>query len=77
MAGTNQLKAGEYEVKVQGTQAIVTDEAHGKSVTVSVTIEHADRKFDATAVESVSKEGKDNIKSIGLGGSNTRLVLSQ
>jgi hypothetical protein len=75
--GTNQLKAGDYEVKLDGTQAILTDEAHGKAVKVSVTVEHNDKKFDNTEVETVNKDGKDAIHSISLGGSNTKLVLNQ
>ena len=75
--GANQLKAGDYEVKLDGTQAILTDEAHGKAVKVSVTVEHNDKKFDNTEVETVNKDGKDAIHSISLGGSNTKLVLNQ
>jgi hypothetical protein len=77
MAGTNELKAGEYEVRLQGTQVILTDETRGKSVTVPVTIEHADKKFNDTAVESINKDGKDSIHAIMLGGSDTRIVLGQ
>lgn len=76
-AGSNELKPGEYEVKLQGAQAIVTEEAHGKSFTVPVKIEHSDKKFDDTAVECVNKDGKDSIQAISLGGSNTKIVLGQ
>jgi hypothetical protein len=75
--GTNQLKAGDYAVKLDGTQAVLTDEADGKAVKVPVTVEHNDKKFDNTEVETVNKDGKDAIHSIALGGSNTKLVLNQ
>jgi hypothetical protein len=74
--GTNQLKAGDYEVKLDGNQAIVTDEAHGKAVKVAVTVEHNAKKFADTEVETVNKDGKDMVHSISLGGSNTKLVLN-
>ncbi len=48
LAGANELRAGEYEVKLQGAQVILTDQTRGKSVTVPVTIEHADKKFNDT-----------------------------
>lgn len=75
--GANQLKAGDYEVKLNGNQAVLTNEAEGKAVKVPVTIEHSDKKFGTTEVETTAKDGKDSIHSIGLGGSTTRLVLNQ
>jgi hypothetical protein len=75
--GANQLKAGDYEVKLDGTQATLRDEAHGKTVTIPVTVEHSDKKFDSTEVETVTKDGKDTIHSISLAGSNTKIVLNQ
>jgi len=76
--GANQLKAGDYQVKVDGNQAVVTDEAHGKAVKIPVTVEHSDKKFDNTEVETTTtKDGKDTIHSISLGGSDTKLVLNQ
>jgi len=77
VAGTNQLKPGEYEVKLQGSQVVLTDEAHGKSITVPVTVEQNAKKFDDTQVETTTKNGTDNIHSISLGGSTTRIVLGQ
>jgi hypothetical protein len=77
LAGTNELKAGAYEVKLEGSQAILTDQTRGKSVTIPVTIEHAEKKFNDTEVESTNKDGKDSIRAIMLGGSDTRIVLGQ
>jgi hypothetical protein len=75
--GANQLKAGDYAVKVDGNQAVLTDEAHGKAVKIPVTVQHSDKKFDNTQVETTTKDGKESIHSISLGGSNTKLVLNQ
>ncbi len=60
-------------MKVNGTQAVVTDENSSKTVTVSVKIEQADHKFDHTSVQSTSNNGVDSIQVIELGGSNTKL----
>ncbi len=75
MAGSNQLKPGQYKVQVKGTQAVIVDENSSKSVTVNVKIEQADHKFDHTSVQSTNSNGVDNIQVIELGGSNTRLEL--
>jgi hypothetical protein len=77
MAGASQLKPGDYEVKLQGDQVIITDEANGKSVTVPVTVEHNDKKFDHTTVETTDKNGTTSVAVISLGGSTTRLRLTQ
>ena len=77
VAGTNQLKAGEYEVKVQGSDVVLTDEVHGKSITIPVTVEQNGKKFADTEVETTTKNGTDNIHSIALGGSTTKIVLGQ
>jgi hypothetical protein len=75
MAGSNQLKPGQYRVKVEGSQAIFTDENSSKTITVPVKIEQADHKFDHTSVQSTSNNGVDTIQVIELGGSATKLEL--
>ncbi len=77
MAGASQLKPGEYEVKLQGDQVIFTDEGTGKSITVPVTVEHNEKKFDQTTVETTDKDGKPSVAVISLGGSTTRVRLTQ
>jgi hypothetical protein len=77
MAGATQLKAGDYEVKLQGDQVVFTDEASGKSVTVPATVEQNDKKFDRTTVETVDKGGTTSVAVITLGGSTTRIRLTQ
>src|SRR5579862_8523959 len=66
--GTTELKPGDYSVKIEGSQAIFTGEENSKSVTVPVKIEHRDKKFDQTSVETINQSGVESIKSISLGG---------
>jgi hypothetical protein len=77
MAGTTELKPGEYKLKVDGSHAVITDQQNAKSVTVPVKVENSDKKFDYTTVESSKQGGMDTIQAIDLGGSNTRLTLGQ
>jgi hypothetical protein len=76
-AGASELKPGEYKLKVEGSQAVFTDERDGKSFSVPVKIENSDRKFDNTSVESTNQDGMDHIQAIDLGGSKTRLAVGQ
>jgi hypothetical protein len=73
MAGNVQLKAGEYKLKIEGSQAVFTDAESSKSFTVPVKVENADKKFDQTTVETTSQNGMDNIRVIDLAGSTTKL----
>jgi len=74
--GATELKPGEYEVSVKGSQAVFTSDS-GKSFSVPVTIGQSDKKFGDTIVDSTSKDGEDNIKEIDLGGSTTKLQFGQ
>jgi hypothetical protein len=77
MVGNTQLKPGQYKLKVEGSQAVLTDVQNSKSVSVPVKIESSDKKFEYTTVESGKRDGMDSIQAIDLGGSNTRLTLGQ
>ena len=77
MAGNTELKPGEYKLKVEGSQAVFTEAKGSKSFTIPVKVENANRKFGRTAVESTNQNGMDNIQSIDLAGSNTRLEFGQ
>lgn len=72
-AGSVQLAAGEYSLKVQGISAIFTNVRTGKSFTTAVKAETAEKKFDVTAVFSDTKNGDSRITSVELGGSTTTL----
>jgi hypothetical protein len=73
MAGTNQLQAGEYKLKVEGNQAVFTQKS--KTWSVPVKIENGTQKFAETTVESVNQGEMDTIHAIDLGGSTTKLEL--
>jgi predicted component of type VI protein secretion system len=77
MAGTTQLKPGQYNVKLKGNQAVLTNTEGDKPVTVNVHVAQSDKKFDQTAVETTKNNGMDSIKSINLGGSTTMLQLGE
>jgi hypothetical protein len=75
MAGSTELKPGASRLKVEGSQAVFTDQESLKSFSVPVQIENANRKFNQTEVESTNRNGMDQINAIDLGGSNTRITL--
>jgi len=77
MAGNTELKAGDYKLKVDGSQAVFTDAGSSRTVTVPVKIENSAKKFGQTAVESTNENGMENIHAIDLGGSTTRLEFGQ
>jgi PKD repeat protein len=75
-AGSQQLTAGDYKVKVDGANAVFTDSRTSKSVTVPVKVETSEKKFKVTSVDSTHDGGADRITSIQLGGSTTKLEFT-
>lgn len=72
-AGNVQLKAGQYRLKVDGTNATFVSVENGKTATAPVKVVNTDKKFETTTVDA-SKEGDTSlIKDIELGGSKTKL----
>jgi hypothetical protein len=76
-AGSLQLAAGEYSVNVLGSIAVFTNVDTGKKFIAAVKSEDAGKKFDATAVDCITKDGADQITSVELGGSSTKLELGE
>jgi hypothetical protein len=76
MLGTHKLKAGEYEVSIKGDQAVITN-PDGKSFSIPVKVEQADKKFDTTSVGTSTANGVDGISEIDLGGSKTKLLFGR
>ena len=70
--GAAQLKPGEYEVSLKGTEAVFVKDG-GKPISVPVKIEQSDKKFDSTSVDTAN----DTIREIDLGGSSTKLTFPQ
>ena len=77
MVGSQELKAGNYKLKVEGTQAVFIDVQSSKSWTAPVKVENGAQKFDATTVESTQQGDMAHINSIDLAGSNTKLEFGQ
>ena len=76
-AGTAQLAAGEYELKLEGSNAVITGAQTGKSVTVPVKVENGNTKYNSTTFDSTTQGGAMQITSIELGGSNTKLEFGK
>lgn len=75
-AGSVQLAPGNYSLKVEGANAVFTNE-DGKKISAPVKIENADKKHEQTAVETTKTNNGDQIKSIALGGSTETLEFSE
>jgi hypothetical protein len=75
--GTAQLMPGEYKVKVEGSNAIFTDQKTQKSLTVPVKIDTAEKKYYSTEIDTAKQGDMDQIKTIELGGSTTKLEFGQ
>jgi hypothetical protein len=72
-AGSVQLKAGQYSVKISGDKAVFTDVDTAKQYTVPVKIQNAAKKFDSTKIDATHDGNVDTLKDIQLGGSTTEL----
>jgi hypothetical protein len=77
MAGNLELKPGEYQLKVEGSQAVFTDVQSSKKWTAPVKVETGTVKFTQTTVESVTQGDMAHINAIDLGGSTTKLQFGQ
>ncbi len=76
-AGSLQIAAGEYSLKFKGSIAVLTNVDSGKKFIAVVKAEETGKKFETTSVGCTNKNGADQITSIELGGSNTKLELSE
>jgi hypothetical protein len=74
-AGDSQLKPGEYKVKIEGSQAVFTDEKNAQAASVPVQVESSGKKFPYTSVETSNQDGVNRIQAIDLGDSTTRVKL--
>jgi len=71
--GAIQLKAGAYELKVDGDKAIFIEVDSSKKFVVPVKIENGAKKFEYTKVDETNTGNVDTLKAIQLGGSTTQL----
>jgi hypothetical protein len=76
-AGTVQMAAGAYSVKVMAGFAFFTNVETGKKFMAPVKVENAGKTFETTAVDCSSKDGDNQITGVELGGSSTKLELGE
>ncbi|HEV3202182.1 MAG TPA: hypothetical protein VGZ73_29990 [Bryobacteraceae bacterium] len=76
-AGTVQLKAGDYRVKVDGSNAVFTNVDSGKSITTPVKVENTGTKHDVTAVQTSKATGRNKMTAIELGGTDETLEFGE
>jgi hypothetical protein len=72
-AGSLELKAGQYKLKVDGANATFTEINSAKSFTTPVKVQTGEKKFDDTRVQTTRDGNVDKIEEIDLGGSKTKL----
>jgi len=76
-AGGVELKAGDYQVKVQGEE-ISLQPASGKPIKVNAKIETLEKKSRTeTSIEADRKDGKMVINSITFGHSKSKIVFAK
>jgi len=73
-AGSVQLKPGDYKVKMDGSQVVLTCN-DGKQIEITARVETGDRKYDETSVLTATVDGSNRIVSIKIGGTRTMLVF--
>ena len=73
-AGSVQLTAGVYNVKLEGSQVALTD-SDGHRIDVTAKIETTGQKFDRTAVWTLKTDGINRIEMLQLGNTNIRVVF--
>ena len=76
-AGALQLAAGDYTLKVDGTNATFIEPHTRKAFTTTIKMGTAPHKFSYTAVETAPDGGSDRITSIDLGGSSTQIEFTK
>ena len=75
--GSITLAAGEYKVKVDGANAVFTNNLNFKSATTVVKVETGEKKFKDTAVDSVKNATGQTVQSISIGGTTTKLEFGK
>ena len=77
MAGTVQLPAGQYSLKVEDGTAVFRNVDKDTTFTVPVKEENGTEKFDQTQVMTDNSGAAAKIVEIDLGGSHTKLEFSK
>lgn len=72
--GSQTLAAGEYKIKVNGSNAIFID-ARQKSITAPAKVEKVEKKSPYTAAETKDVDGGTRLDALDLEGENFKLVF--
>lgn len=73
-AGTVQLKRGEYKLKVDGSQVVLTDQT-GHRIETTAAVEDADQKYPQTTLTMSNEDGGPRIVSIELANTTRKVVF--
>ena len=68
------LKPGEYSLKLDAEQIVLTDKDHRK-IETNATVEISDNKFDQTSLLISNADRTSRIQSVQLGGTNKKVVF--
>jgi len=72
--GTVKLAAGEYKVKVEGSNAIFTD-SNKKIVTAPAKTEKVEKKTPYTAAETKDENGTEKLNAIDIEGADFKIIF--
>ncbi len=75
-AGSLQLPAGDYKLKIDGANATFMEPQTRKTFTAPIKMIAAPRKFNYTAVETAPEAGSERITAIDLGGSTNQVEFT-
>lgn len=75
-AGTLQLAAGDYKLKIDGTTATFVEPQTRKTFTAPIKMVSAPHKFNYTAVETAPEAGAERITAIDLAGSTSQVEFT-
>jgi len=75
--GSAMLPAGDYKLRVEGAEAVFTNEDNAKKFTAPVKIQNTAKKHEETAVQSTTQNGTQIIQAIELGGSPETLEFGE
>jgi len=73
--GQNQLKPGDYDVKVEGDK--VTFKQGKKMIAVPAKVQTNASKFSDTQMDIRTENGQPQLKELDLGGTKSKIVLGQ
>jgi len=76
MVGKTELRPGDYKLKLDGSKAILTNSSTRKSLETDVQVDHSGRKFEQTAVDTLTTAGTDHLEAIELGGTMVKLKFN-